>query len=130
MFWHGLSVLLSPLYVFVARLTRDDRDRLILVLRQHVLILQRQQAGRRPTLTRTERLALVLACAGMARRRLLDALVIVRPDTLVRYYNERRPHRSLSLRTPAGPRDYPRQGEIARRQVLGGVVNDYYRKAA
>jgi hypothetical protein len=27
MFWHALSVLLSPLYVVVTRLTWDDRDR-------------------------------------------------------------------------------------------------------
>jgi len=83
MFWYALSVLLCPLYVLVGRLLGDDRDRLILALRQQVLILQRQLAGRRPGLTRAERLALVLGCAGMARRRLLEALVIVKPDTLV-----------------------------------------------
>jgi len=54
MFWHALSVLLLPLYVFVARLAWDDRDRLILVLRQQVPILQRQQASRRPILLATE----------------------------------------------------------------------------
>ena len=40
MFWYALSVLLCPLYVLVGRLRGDDRDRLILVLRQQVLILQ------------------------------------------------------------------------------------------
>ena len=79
MFWHALSVLLCPLYVLVGRLLGDDRDRLILMLRQQVLILQRQ-LGKRPTVTRPERLALVLACAGMARRRLLEALVIAKPE--------------------------------------------------
>ena len=87
MLWHALSVLRCPLYVLVGRLLGDDRDRLILVLRQQVLILQRQ-LGKRPPLTRSERLALVLACAGLARRRLLEALVIVKPDTLVRWHRK------------------------------------------
>ena len=76
-------------------------------------------------------------CIRTLREECLDRITILNEGHLrwvlaefVRYYNERRPHRSLSLRTPAGPRDYPRQGEITRRQVLGGVVNDYYRKAA
>ena len=151
MFWRALSVLLCPLYVLVGRLLGDDRDRLILALRQQVLILQRQ-LGKRPTLTRSERLALVLACASMASGRLLEALVIVQPDSLVRWHREivRRHWRLRSRRragrppvlqrasaspiaptaSPAGARDYPRDGEVARRQVLGGLINDYYRKAA
>ena len=48
----------------------------------------------------------------------------------IRYYNERRPHRSLGLKVPEGPVEYPREGEVARRQVLGGLINDYYRKTA
>jgi putative transposase len=76
-------------------------------------------------------------CIRTLREECLDRIIILNEDHLrwmlaefVLYHNERRPHRSLGLRTPAGPRDYPREGEIARRQVLGGVVNDYYRKAA
>jgi transposase InsO family protein len=45
-------------------------------------------------------------------------------------YNERRPHRALGLATPAGPAEYAREREVVRRQVLGGLINDYYRKAA
>ncbi|GAG17056.1 unnamed protein product, partial [marine sediment metagenome] len=48
----------------------------------------------------------------------------------VRYYNRSRPHRSLQLHVREVPRDYARQGLIARRQILGGLVNDYCRKAA
>ena len=48
----------------------------------------------------------------------------------VRYYNERRPHRSLDLRPPDGPAESPGEGEVIRRQVLGGLVNDYHREAA
>jgi hypothetical protein len=180
MLWYVLSVLLCPMYVLVGRLLGDDRDRLILALRQQVLILQRR-LGKRPSLARSERLALVLACARMSRRRLddkftahadallvaddtdvvrlparspdlnghiercirtlreecLDRIIILNErhlrwvsDQFARYYNHRRPHRSLQLHVPQGPRDYPRQGLIACRQVLGGLVNDYYRKAA
>jgi transposase InsO family protein len=104
MFWHALSVLLAPVYVVALRLLGDDPDRLILALRQQVLILQRQLV-KRPTLTQPERLALVLACAGMARRRLLDALMIVRPETLVRWHREivRRRWRLRSRRRPGRP---------------------------
>jgi hypothetical protein len=45
------------------------------------------------------------------------------------YDNSRRPRRSLDLRPPEGPVESPEQGEVIRRQVLGGLVNDYYRKA-
>ena len=51
-------------------------------------------------------------------------------DHFVRYYNERRPHRSLGLASPEGPAEYPSEGEVVRRQVLGGLINDYHRKAA
>jgi hypothetical protein len=29
-----------------------------------------------------------------------------------------------------GPTEYSGQGEVSRRQILGGLINDYYRKAA
>lgn len=34
MFWHSLLVFVSPVYVLIGRLLRDDRDRQILALRQ------------------------------------------------------------------------------------------------
>ena len=71
MFWHVLSVLLCPLYVLASRLLGADGDRLI--LRRQALILQRH-LGKRPTPTQAERLALVLACAGMAKTRLPEDL--------------------------------------------------------
>lgn len=48
----------------------------------------------------------------------------------VRYYNERRPHRSLDLRPPNGPVESLKEGEVGCRKVLGGLIKDYYRKAA
>ena len=71
------------------------------------------------------------------RQECLDRIIILNEAHLrwvlkeyVRYYNERRPHRALGLHVPAGPRDYPAEGEVTCRRVLGGLVNDYYRKAA
>ena len=42
----------------------------------------------------------------------------------IRYYNERRPHRSLGLAVPEGPAEYPREGKVVRRRILGGLIND------
>jgi putative transposase len=45
------------------------------------------------------------------------------------HYNRRRPHRSLDLRAPADGADVIRLpvGRIERRQVLGGLINEYER---
>jgi hypothetical protein len=45
------------------------------------------------------------------------------------HYNRRRPHRSLDLRAPADAADVIRLpvGRIERRQVLGGLINEYER---
>jgi transposase InsO family protein len=45
------------------------------------------------------------------------------------HYNRRRPHRSLDLRPPADSPDVIRLpvGRIRRRQVLGGLINEYQR---
>ena len=51
----------------------------------------------------------------------------------VAHYNERRPHRSLALLTPNVPRTdraSPPAFDPARRDVLGGVIHEYYRSAA
>jgi hypothetical protein len=101
MFWHSLLVFVSPVYVLIGRLLRDDRDRQILALRQQVLILQRQ-LGKRATLRRPEKLALLLACAGMAKRQLVDALMIVKPETLVRWHREI-VRRRWTFRSPPRP---------------------------
>jgi transposase InsO family protein len=45
------------------------------------------------------------------------------------HYNRHRPHRSLDLRAPAAGADVIRLpvGRIERRQVLGGLINEYER---
>jgi transposase InsO family protein len=71
------------------------------------------------------------------REECLDHIIILNEEHLrwalgefVRYYNARRPHRSLELRPPEGPVGEGTEGEVCRRDILGGLVNDYYRKAA
>jgi putative transposase len=67
----------------------------------------------------------------------LDRVIVLNENHLrwvlrefIRYYNERRPHRSLDLRPPHGPVESSGEGTVIRHQVLGGLINDYYRKAA
>ena len=71
------------------------------------------------------------------REECLDRVIVLNESHLrwvlrefVRYYNECRPHRSLDLRPPEGPVDASGEGEVIRRHVLGGLINDYCRKAA
>lgn len=71
------------------------------------------------------------------REECLDHIIVLNESHLrwvlerfVRYYNERRPHRSLDLRPPDGPVASLQDGEVGCRKVLGGLINDYYRKAA
>ena len=45
----------------------------------------------------------------------------------VGYYNTRRPHQSLNQQSPVPHTPTEVTGSVARRQVLGGIINDYYR---
>jgi len=72
-----------------------------------------------------------------ARSECLDHIIILNErhlrwalDGFVRYYNDRRPHRAKGLRLLSGDADFPQVGEVVRRPILGGLINDYYRKAA
>ena len=98
-------LLLSPLYALIGRLLLDDRDREIVALRQQVSMLQRQ-LGKRPSLMPAERLALVLSSLHLARRRLLGALMIVKPATVVGWHRQIAARRwaLLSRRRPGRPR--------------------------
>jgi hypothetical protein len=87
MLWHLLFLLLSPASVLLAALLRDDRDRQVLALCQQVLILQRP-VGKRPRLSRTEKLILLYACARMKHRQLPDCLMIVKPATLIGWHRQ------------------------------------------
>ena len=87
MFWHLLLVLFSPLASLLSGLLLDDRDRQILALRQQVLILPRQ-LRKRPRLSRTEKLVLLLACVRMKQTELLDCLMISKPGTLIGWHRQ------------------------------------------
>ncbi len=72
-----------------------------------------------------------------ARTECLDHIIVLNERHLrwaltefVRYYNARRPHRSLQLRPPDGPVVSTPEGKVKRRKVLGGLINDYHREAA
>jgi putative transposase len=55
-------------------------------------------------------------------RRVLTAYVV--------YYNRTRPHQGLDQRTPVAPDRPCGGGPIQRRDVLGGLLHDYYREGA
>jgi hypothetical protein len=68
------------------------------------------------------------------REECLDHILIINEAHLRRvlneflgYYNVRRPHQSLEQQSPI-PRSEPETtGEVKRRQILGGIINDYFR---
>jgi hypothetical protein len=48
----------------------------------------------------------------------------------VSYYNARRPHQGIGQQCPKGAFEPVNIGAIYRREVLGGLINDYYREVA
>ncbi len=48
----------------------------------------------------------------------------------VGFYNASRPHQGIDQRTPIPIDNTNMKGSIERREVLGGMINDYYRSAA
>ena len=48
----------------------------------------------------------------------------------VEYFTKRRPHQGLKQQVPDNREEPPATGCIRSRQVLGGLINDYYRGAA
>jgi putative transposase len=71
------------------------------------------------------------------REECLDHLIILNERHLRRvlkeyviYYNERRPHQGLDQDSPLGLEPATLEGPIRYRNVLGGIIRDYYREAA
>ena len=71
------------------------------------------------------------------REECLDHLLIVNERHLhrvvseyVKFYNEARPHQGLEQQTPIPDGRRGRDGCIHRREVLGGLLNDYHRQVA
>jgi putative transposase len=71
------------------------------------------------------------------RTECLDKLLIINQSHLrsvlteyTNYYNTARPHQGIDLKTPIHRLPQSRDGPIQRGDVLGGIIHDYYRKAA
>ncbi len=71
------------------------------------------------------------------REECLDQLLIVSEGHLrrvlreyVAYFNEARPHQGINQQCPVRAPSPPVSGHIQRRDVLGGIIHDYYREAA
>jgi putative transposase len=71
------------------------------------------------------------------REECLDHLLIINEHHLNhvlteynRYYNCARPHQGIEQQIPESANDQPGQGPVQRREVLGGLLHDYYREAA
>jgi putative transposase len=74
---------------------------------------------------------------GSVRREYLDHLLILSEAHLRRVlsdyvapYNQARPRQGLEQRTPIPLAERAGQGAIRRREVLGGLLRQYYREAA
>ncbi len=71
------------------------------------------------------------------REECLDKILILGEGHLHRvlteyvcYYNSARPHQGINQQCPIRLEHAPRDGPIERRDILGGVIHDYYRRAA
>ncbi len=72
-----------------------------------------------------------------ARRECLDHLLLLGERHLrralgeyVAYFNQGRPHQGRDQRPPVEPAPRTPQGPVGRRDVLGGLLHDYYRDFA
>jgi hypothetical protein len=69
-----------------------------------------------------------------AREECLDHVLILNErhllrvlQTYIEYYNSRRPHQSLEQQAPIPYPEPTKTGTVIRRQLLGGILNDYFR---
>jgi len=72
-----------------------------------------------------------------AREECLDKVIIINQKhlhrvmrELVTYYNTARPHQGINQQIPVPQNDKNYSGRICCRDVLGGIIHDYYRDAA
>ena len=49
--------------------------------------------------------------------------------TYEQYFNEARPHQGIQQRIPYPPTTHSTTGKVERRDLLGGVIHDYFRAA-
>ena len=67
------------------------------------------------------------------REECLDHLLIMNQthlkrvlDSYISYYETSRPHQGLDQRTLVPRQSIPYSGQVRKREVLGGIINDYY----
>ena len=46
------------------------------------------------------------------------------------YYNQARPHQGIDQQVPESAHSRPGKGSVQRRDILGGLLHDYFRDAA
>jgi len=51
-------------------------------------------------------------------------------DEYIEFYNHSRPHQGLNQNIPLAPPHSINDGPIGRRDILGGIIHDYHRRAA
>jgi hypothetical protein len=120
--WHQLRIIRPPLSAMLTRPLGDDPDRQVLALRQQVLIFQRQ-LGKRPRLSRAEKLALLLTCARMKPAQLLDCLMAIKPATLIGWHRQIVRHHwtFVPQRRPGRARTNPQEEQPVLRPARGNT---------
>jgi putative transposase len=70
------------------------------------------------------------------REECLDQMIVLNQAHLVyalrsyeQYFNEARPHQGIKQHIPCLPTPLSTTGKVERRDILGGVIHDYYRAA-
>jgi len=96
-----------------------------LALRQQLAVLKRKHA--RPRLAALDKLFWVLVRRFWSEWK--QALIIVGPETVVRYYHEDRTHLGLRKETPAGRVRSTDRGTVVSQARLGGLHHRYDRAA-
>ena len=71
------------------------------------------------------------------REECLDHLLIINERHLEhvlqefsQYYNQARPHQGIDQQSPESANDQSGKGPVQRRDILGGLLHDYFRDAA
>jgi len=71
------------------------------------------------------------------REECLDHILIINEahlqrvlKTYIGYYESARPHQGLNQQMPLGQQSTTYSGPVQKRQILGGIINDYYRSPA
>ena len=161
---HGIQFMLDMLSV--VRLSDDDKDIEIMLLRQQLRIVTRHH-DRGPNIPSWEKMTLAILAhrlkqaSNTSRTKLARSVLLFKPDTLLKwhrelvrrkwtyrllivnerhlyrvlnkyitYYNEARPHQGIEQQTPIASNRSMYEGDIRCRDVLGGIIHDYYRQAA